>query len=62
MDGTVSGEDRGVGRKQARPVAREIPAATPLHFYRTASMPCPYVPGRVERKLVTELVGLIGAG
>lgn len=29
----------------------------PQHFYRTASLPCPYVPGRVERKLVTELAG-----
>ncbi len=31
--------------------------SAPLHFYRTASMPCPYVDGRIERKLVTELVG-----
>jgi len=61
MDGTVSGEDRGIGRKPARPVARDIPGAVPLHFYRTATMPCPYVPGRIERKLVTELVGLNGA-
>jgi arginine-tRNA-protein transferase len=29
----------------------------PQHFYRTASFPCPYVPGRFERKLVTELTG-----
>jgi arginine-tRNA-protein transferase len=31
---------------------------TPLqHFYRTSSLPCPYVDGRLERKLITELVG-----
>ncbi|MGH6980689.1 MAG: arginyltransferase [Stellaceae bacterium] len=57
MDGTASGEDRGIWRKPARPVVRDIPTATPLHFYRTASMACPYVAGRIERKLVTELVG-----
>jgi arginine-tRNA-protein transferase len=27
------------------------------HFYRTASLPCPYIAGRTERKLVTELAG-----
>jgi leucyl-tRNA---protein transferase len=31
--------------------------APPYHFYRTASLPCPYIRGRVERKLVTELSG-----
>ncbi len=29
----------------------------PQHFYRTAALPCPYVHGRIERKLVTELAG-----
>ncbi len=57
MDGTVAGDERGVRRKIAGTVAREVPAAAPLHFYRTTSMPCPYVDGRVERKLVTELTG-----
>lgn len=42
--------------------ALRSPAAEPLsvppqHFYRTAALPCPYVPGRVERKLITELAG-----
>ncbi len=57
MDGTVSGEDRNERRKIAKVVARPVVTPTPLHFYRTASMPCPYVAGRVERKLVTELTG-----
>src|SRR5438045_2047100 len=26
-------------------------------FFATASVPCPYVPGRAERKLVVELTG-----
>jgi leucyl-tRNA---protein transferase len=44
------------------PQALQRPAVEPLsvppqHFYRTASLPCPYVPGRVERKLITELAG-----
>jgi len=29
----------------------------PQHFYRTAALPCPYIPGQLERKLITELVG-----
>jgi arginyl-tRNA--protein-N-Asp/Glu arginylyltransferase len=29
----------------------------PQHFYRTASLPCPYLPGKLERKLITELAG-----
>jgi len=32
------------------------PLVTTLqHFYRTSSQPCPYVAGRVERKVITEL-------
>jgi arginine-tRNA-protein transferase len=27
------------------------------HFYRTSALPCPYLDGRVERKLITELAG-----
>jgi leucyl-tRNA---protein transferase len=33
------------------------PFGPPQHFYRTAALPCPYVPGRIERKLITELAG-----
>jgi leucyl-tRNA---protein transferase len=42
----------------ARPVAA-APAhlAPPQHFYRTSALPCPYLPGRIERKLITELAG-----
>jgi arginine-tRNA-protein transferase len=40
------------GADEARPFL-----APPQHFYRTASLPCPYVRGRIERKLVTELAG-----
>jgi arginyl-tRNA--protein-N-Asp/Glu arginylyltransferase len=29
----------------------------PQFFYTTAPLPCPYVPGRTERKLVTEISG-----
>jgi arginine-tRNA-protein transferase len=25
------------------------------HFFRTSAQPCPYIPGRVERKVITEL-------
>ena len=46
----------------AAPAARDGERQPPLtlppqHFYRTAALPCPYIRGRVERKLVTELAG-----
>jgi leucyl-tRNA---protein transferase len=35
-----------------------LPSLGALHqFFATASVPCPYVPGRAERKLVVELSG-----
>jgi leucyl-tRNA---protein transferase len=37
--------------------AAPSPFVPPQHFYRTAALACPYVPGRTERKLITELVG-----
>jgi leucyl-tRNA---protein transferase len=54
---TRSTEPVGLETGPARPLA--IP---PQHFYRTAALPCPYVAGRVERKLVTELAGRDAAG
>ncbi|HTV89992.1 MAG TPA: arginyltransferase [Stellaceae bacterium] len=42
------------------PAARRKPLAglAPLHqFFATAPVPCPYVPGRAERKLIVELEG-----
>ena len=48
--------------QDAAPVSGEAERLAPLtqppqHFYRTASLPCPYLHGRLERKLVTELAG-----
>ena len=34
------------------------PARRPHFFYTTAPLPCPYVAGRTERKVVTELSGV----
>lgn len=33
------------------------PLRRPHFFFTTAPMPCPYIAGRMERKIVTELVG-----
>ena len=33
------------------------PPRRPQFFYTTAPLPCPYVAGRTERKVVTEIVG-----
>jgi arginine-tRNA-protein transferase len=37
--------------------AMHRPAKRPQFFYTTAALPCPYVAGRTERKLVAELGG-----
>lgn len=34
------------------------PARRPHFFYTTAPLPCPYIRGRTERKVVTELAGV----
>ncbi|MDE2228258.1 MAG: arginyltransferase [Alphaproteobacteria bacterium] len=47
---------QGVIRKATRP--RITTALAPLHhFFATSVLPCPYVEGRFERKLVVELCG-----
>ncbi len=38
------------------------PVRRPNFFYTTAPLPCPYVPGRTERKVVTELSGVSAEG
>jgi arginine-tRNA-protein transferase len=38
-------------------MASTRPQRRPQFFYTTAQLPCPYLPGRTERKLVTELAG-----
>lgn len=44
-------------RRAARVRVPEPLVVPPQHFYRTAALPCPYLDGKIERKLVTELVG-----
>ena len=38
------------------------PPRRPQFFYTTAPLPCPYVAGRTERKVVTEIAGLDADG
>ena len=35
----------------------QTPLKRPQYFFTTAPMPCPYIDGRLERKIVTELSG-----
>jgi arginine-tRNA-protein transferase len=37
------------------------PPRRPHFFYTTAPLPCPYLPGQQERKIVTELSGVMAA-
>ena len=57
--GTRSNADRA--RPQASPGSsrgRLLGLPSPLpQFFATASVPCPYIPGRAERKLIVELAG-----
>ena len=47
------GAERRVGRERTVDAA-----AVPFRqFFATAAVPCPYVPGRAERKLIVELAG-----
>jgi len=36
---------------------KQNPYHSTRYFYATAPLPCPYMPGRVERRVVTELLG-----
>ncbi len=65
MDIGPAGGDRQnrdrLWRNPRRAPARAVVAA-PLHqFFATSPVPCPYVPGRAERKLIVELGGSEGA-
>src|SRR3954468_6090733 len=59
-----SGSGRPIGTRP-RQQARLVPAADllrqPPQFFATASVECPYVPGRAERKLIVELTGFQAA-
>lgn len=57
----------GAPGRRARNGAPDRPMKQTLHgpdrfFFGTRMLPCPYIPGRVERKLVTELSGPDAAG
>src|ERR1700756_5102554 len=51
------GLDQGRELEQEQRTAPERLSIAPQHFYRTAALPCPYLDGKIERKLVTELAG-----
>jgi leucyl-tRNA---protein transferase len=66
MDIRPEGEDEK-RRDLATPEVRSRPARRALiapfeQFFATAPVPCPYVPGRAERKLIVELAGRSAAG
>ena len=45
-------------RPPVRPDSAIAGRLSPFHqFFATAAVPCPYVPGRAERKLIVELTG-----
>lgn len=55
------GNGRITRRRATEPALRarslEPLLVPPQQFYRTAPLPCPYLPGQIERKLITELAG-----
>ena len=51
------GHSRDGPRLRERRTAPAKLSVAPQHFYRTTAAPCPYLPGKTERKLVTELAG-----
>jgi len=60
LDAPSAAPSAGAGASPAASIARPGPVESfgPFHqFFATASVPCPYVPGRAERKLIVELTG-----
>jgi arginyl-tRNA--protein-N-Asp/Glu arginylyltransferase len=57
METMPEGHGQGRAAEKEQRTAPERLSVAPQHFYRTAALPCPYLPGKVERKLVTELAG-----
>src|SRR5271166_2048199 len=58
LEGRGTALERQTGEAGAGSALDARPLVTPLqHFYRTTALPCPYLPGLVERKLITELAG-----
>jgi len=49
--------DIGPERRGKRDRAADAPVIPFQQFFATAAVPCPYVPGRDERKLIVELAG-----
>ena len=70
--GTRSGNGRiRLDATHAAPAAPAAPSARPRartglgafqQFFATAAVPCPYLPGRAERKLIVELAGRAAPG
>src|SRR5579871_1126876 len=48
---------RRARRANYGPVMDQIALRRPHFFFTTAPLPCPYIAGRLERKIVTELSG-----
>src|SRR5260370_4822830 len=53
--------DIGPDRRGRRDRAADPPVIPFQQFFATAAVPCPYVPGRDERKLIVELAGRAAA-
>jgi arginyl-tRNA--protein-N-Asp/Glu arginylyltransferase len=63
LPGSSLGSSLPETRTAHRPDNEVPPKLGLLHqFFATAAVPCPYVPGRAERKLIVELTGRGAAG
>ena len=51
------GHTPGQDRPSPKCAMTNYPVIAPNYFYRTGPMSCPYLPGRVERNLFTEIKG-----